>query len=233
LKNSDRFLVAFNSIEMAIKEYSNGDYHVPFSRLIQIARVKNGVVNKFYDDLKEFNELRNAIVHNSIDVNHAIAEPHDDVVEKIEYIEREIKQPKRVIPLFQKKVLTFQSSDSLMEMLKAIKRYAYSKFPIYEEQTFIGLLTKKGIVNWMARHVEELDSISFSRIIIKDVLCHENKNDNYQFIDRLMTIYDVKETFKNPLEKKSPRIDALLITEHGKKDESLLGMITPWDLIHM
>ncbi len=233
MKNSDRFLVAFNSIEIILKKYHNGDSYIPFSRLIQIARKDNATIRRYYDDIKEFSELRNAIVHNTVDVNYAIAEPHDHIVEKIESIEKELIQPKRVFALFQKKVLTFQSTSTLKDILLVINKYSYSKFPVYQEDQFLGLLTKKEIVNWLARQAYSLDSLSFSNTSLKKIIEHERNRKNYKFINKMMTIYEVKEIFKNIIEKDAPRIDALLITEHGKEDQALLGIITPWDIINM
>ena len=233
MKNSDRFLIAFNSIERTLKDNLQADQYMPFSRLISNAKRNNAVIRRFYDDLKEFSELRNAIVHNTFDLNHAIAEPHESIVEQIEFIEQEINKPKKVIPLFQKKVTAFQSDDTLKDILQAINRFSYSKFPVYDDTIFTGLLSKKGIVNWLAKNVEELTSVSFLNTPLRALLEYENKQKNYKFIDRNATIYDVREFFKSINGNDSSRIDALLIAEHGNPDEALLGIITPWDLINM
>lgn len=237
MKNSERFLFAFNSVEMALKEFNKTDEYVPFSRLIQIAKKSDAVIRKYYDDLKEFSELRNAIVHNTIDINFAIAEPHDHVVEKIEMIVKEIKQPKRVIPMYQKEVIVFQASNTLKELLNIINKYAYSKFPIYNGNQFLGLLSKKGIVNWLARNIGRLncvnipDTLNISNTMLMDILKYESKNINYKFIDKNKTIYEVKELFRN-FETALPSIDALLITENGNEHEQLLGIITPYDIVN-
>src|SRR5699024_11877381 len=78
-------------------------------------------LKRYRDDLLEFAELRNAIVHNRIDTDYAIAEPHLSVVESIEAIEQEITEPKKVYPLFSRKVIIFQESDSLRELLTVIR----------------------------------------------------------------------------------------------------------------
>jgi len=243
VKNSDRFLAAFNSIEIALRKYSDEDTFVPFSRLIQKAFKSEAVINRYYNDLKEFSELRNAIVHNTIDVNAAIAEPHDFVVERIEFIENEIKQPKRVIPLFEKTVIKFKSDDTIIDILNTINEHDFSKFPVYENKKFIGLLTKKEIVNWMAKHVQDLPSISYDKILLKDVLSieppeekkkkHKKKQSNHIFVSKHATIYDVKDIFRKTDNSNSPRVEAILITEHGNPSEALLGIITPWDLIDL
>ncbi|OEF99261.1 hypothetical protein BHF71_09280 [Vulcanibacillus modesticaldus] len=231
MRNSDRFLIAFNAIEKYLKEYAPNEHYLPFSKLLHYAKKSNPVVRTFYEDLKEFSELRNAIVHDTFDSSFAIAEPHDKIVEKIEQIEREISQPVKVIPLFQKKVTFFQADDTFIDILRVINKHSYSKFPIYKNGKLIGLLTKKGIVNWMAKNVDLIDTIVFSKITLEELLFHEKKQKNFLFIHKEMNVYDIKEIYKNNLEKDSTRLSALLITENGKPEESLLGIITPTDLI--
>lgn len=50
-------------------------------------------------------------------------------------------------------------------------------------------------------------------------------------MSRNQTVYDAMEIFMRAIEQRKPRIYALLITGQGKATESLLGIITPWDLL--
>lgn len=45
-------------------------------------------------------------------------------------------------------------------------------------------------------------------------------------------IYDAKEIFKDNLEE-GIKIDALLVTENGKEEEGLLGIVTRWDFLRI
>jgi hypothetical protein len=58
--------------------------------------------------LRVYANLRNAIMHNRTDVEYAIAEPHDDIVEMIEYIDCELATPITVEQMFRRKVHTFK-----------------------------------------------------------------------------------------------------------------------------
>ena len=87
VKNSDRFIVAYNRIEKILAEKADSNDYSPFYRLIDKVKITNSVVRKYEDDLREFGDLRNAIVHSRTDVDYVIAEPHDEIVEHIELIE--------------------------------------------------------------------------------------------------------------------------------------------------
>ena len=55
---------------------------------------------------------------------------------------------------------------------------------------------------------------------------------NYKFVSRYITIYEAEEIFKQGVER-GRRFEALLITEHGKTHQKLIGIITPLDIMQV
>ncbi|MGD6961522.1 CBS domain-containing protein [Fictibacillus phosphorivorans] len=231
MKNSDKFLSAFNRIDKYLERFQSGDSYITFTQKIKKSESRNAIVRRYKDILLEFADLRNAIVHELTNPVFVIAEPNNWAVEQIEQIESELLKPKTVIPVFQKKVTHFQASDSLAELLTEIRDKDYSQFPIYDGANYLGLITENGITSWMAKNVEE-DLIQFSQTKLSEILPHIGEEGNYQFISRNESIYIAEEKFKESF-KKGIRLDALLITHNGKPTENLLGIITTWDVIEI
>ncbi|WHX24836.1 CBS domain-containing protein [Virgibacillus halodenitrificans] len=229
-KNSEKFLTAFNRIEKELRSMMINKKDLGFSKMVKILRNSNSLVKRYSEDLLEFAELRNAIVHNKVELTHAIAEPHDSIVDKIETIQEELAHPKKVIPLFNKKVHYFDEQDSLADMLHIIHEKGHTKFPVYANQTFMGLLTQKGITNWLAENNGE-GSFSFNDILLKDVLPFEEK-DNVLFISASTSIYAAVELYKE-YASKGKRLEALLITRNGSQEEKLAGIITTSDILEI
>ncbi|WP_405103429.1 hypothetical protein [Oceanobacillus sp. FSL H7-0719] len=88
-RNSERFLTAFNRIEKRMRSIINSGRNIGFSKMVRMLKNADAVVGQYSDDLLEYAELRNAIVHNKVNITFSIAEPHDSVVEQIEWIEKE------------------------------------------------------------------------------------------------------------------------------------------------
>jgi predicted nucleic acid-binding Zn-ribbon protein len=130
VRNSDRFIFAYNRIEKAMEKMSGLTDYMPFSRLIDKTKKCSAVIRKFEDDLRVYANLRNAIVHNRTDVEYAIAEPHDDIVEMIEYIDRELAKPITVGQMFRRKVHTLKSTDTLLMGLELIRKQKFNQIPI-------------------------------------------------------------------------------------------------------
>ncbi|WP_067840060.1 CBS domain-containing protein [Amphibacillus sediminis] len=231
MSNAERFIVAFNKIEQFFEQELNDAHYVPFVRAAQQLSQTNTVINRYLNDLLEFSELRNAIIHERTEIQYTIAEPHDQVVEAIEGMVEEITAPKRVIPTFQKTLTTLQIGLKLKDVLEVVNKTSYSQFPVYHNKDFVGLLTDKMILHWIATQMEQNFSNLF-QMPLAEVISQDNESANYRFINKDTNIYQAEDLFISSM-KQHERLDALLITEDGKQNQPLLGMISPNDLIEI
>lgn len=229
VKNSDRFIVSYNRIEKALATKVEGNGYLPFYRLIDKAKIKNSVVRKYEDDLREFADLRNAIVHHRTDIDYVIAEPHDEIVERIEDIEQRLSNPLTVGALFGCKVHTLQASDQLTSALQMMEDNKFSQVPFYKDGTFAGLITAAGITYWLAGQSTE-NSISREIPTLSTVYNFEKRKDSFEFVEKDLSVYEADDYFKRAISK-GTRLEALLITENGRPTEELIGIITPFDLL--
>jgi len=229
VRNSDRFIFAFNRIEKSMEKISGLNNYMPFSRLIDKSKHLNAVIRKFEQDLRKCGELRNAIVHNQTNIEYAIAEPHEDIVELIEYIDLELSKPVTVGDIFLRKVHTLQATDILAAGLKLIREKKFNQIPIYQSNKFIGLVTATGITYWLADNMTD-EMISREMPTLLDIYSHEKQKNTYRFIRMDLSVYAAEEYFKKFVAE-GKRLEALLITENGRPEEKLLGIITPLDLM--
>ncbi|MDY0407725.1 hypothetical protein [Paracerasibacillus soli] len=112
--HAERFLTAYNRIEKYLKVQVHDKRELGFSRMVRMLSKSNAVLKQYQDDLLEFAQLRNAIVHNRVDTTYVIAEPHLSIVEQIERIERALTKPKQVIPFSQKRLFNFNRMIRLL-----------------------------------------------------------------------------------------------------------------------
>ncbi|GAB4573002.1 MAG: CBS domain-containing protein [Anaerolineae bacterium] len=228
--NSERFLTAFGSIERQLRLISGLDKRTRFYTLVDKAAERNAGVRRYADDLKEFADLRNAIVHERTD-EHVIAEPNDLAVRLIEHIADLLEHPPGVLPTFAKKVYTMTPEDPISAAAYLMRHHGFSQLPIYDDQgKFRALLTTEDITRWLGECASE-ETISLQETTIARVMaCHcQESGEDYLFFSRKNTFFDVLQAFQES-ERKGCQLVAILITENGHPDESLLGIITIWDL---
>lgn len=229
-ENSDRFLIAFNQIEETIKEFVASKEYITFSKSVELAKRKNSTIRQYEDDLRKYAELRNAIVHHTTSSEHAIAEPHKDVVEAIEKLAELITQPVTVGTTFVRDVFTFEAKDSLSKVLEFFKQKDVMPVPIYQNDRFLGIITPRGMTRWLADAMGK-GRIPWKKTTMGDILKHESNGNNYRFIASKTPIPEAEEIFKEAAAG-GHILEAILITRLGKKEEPLTGIITPLDLIN-
>ena len=149
--NAQRFLASFNNIDYTIKTRYNFNRSMGFSEAVRKAVALNFTVRKFEDDLISYGRLRNAIVHGNDD--YIIAEPHIEVVEKIEKIERLLTTPPRALDTVARRdVLTVNSSKSMREVIMLIASSNYSNLPVFNnENEIIGIANGQKIMDSLGK----------------------------------------------------------------------------------
>ena len=226
---SDRFITSYNRLDHSMRKIVGTQEHMSFFRLIDLAKKHSAIIRKYEADLREYGDLRNAIVHHRTTSEYAIAEPHDEVVEKMEEIEEALTKPITVGQMFSVQVTVFQETDSLSYALKVIKDKKYNQFPVYRGNQFLGLITPVRIVMWMASQAEA-ESFSRTRTTLKQILEYNQTRENFKFIPENLSVYEALETFQHDI-LKGRRLEALLITEDGKPSDKLIGIVTPISLM--
>lgn len=226
--NSQSFLDIFSAIEKWLRQQAGAtDRHASFYNLVETASAANPAVRRFRDELKEFADLRNAIVHERTD-GRVIAEPNDRAVADFERIRLALMKPTAVIPLFQRAVRTRDISDSICAAVCDMREGAFSQLPILSNGTFVALLTSETVVRWLASEVNN-DLVSLLETKIQSVLPHTEDEENVCFLPRRAALHEAVNHFEN-FAARGKNLDAILITEGGRGDQSILGILTVYDL---
>ncbi|WP_421381668.1 CBS domain-containing protein [Bacillus salacetis] len=225
---SERFEAAFNQIHEQLKKLVSARTD-RFTSLVRFG-MRHKAVETFEDELIQFAKLRNAIVHEKISPGYYIAEPHQEVVERIEKIAGILLKPNYAMSIATKNVIWFDGEDSLEGVIHEMKQCTYSQFPVYKDGLCVGLLTTRGIVNWMAEHIAG-SVVNLHNFQVKDILDYE-KTRPISHVPKSINIFEVEEIFEEHHQKKL-ELEAVIITENGLPHETPLGIVTAWDLIEI
>lgn len=231
LRRGERFLAAYHLIEQALRrKWGDRNGKEGFRRLVDGLSDRDWVVGRFRDDLIEFSELRNAMVHERVSPGYLIAVPLTDTVVKIEGIAELVERPPCVYPRFKRNVTVFSPEDGMETVFRAMVDTGFTQFPVYQGTAYRGLLTDGGIAMWVARSLTQ-DSAALLGARVTEVLKSEKNPDRAKFISRRATVYEAEHLFACSGTGDRWRVSALLITENGMPEESLLGIVTPSDIL--
>jgi len=229
MSNAEEFLQYYNLIDQFIKNNDGYDTYVNFSQKVKSS--KNKVVLKFKDELLSLGALRNAIVHNPKIKGDPIAEPHVETVNKIKSLYLKITNPKKVIPTFQFQILGAKEEDFINSILIEMKKRSFSQFPVFNEnEKVVELINTNTIARWLSENMEDNGTILTENVRVKDLIPLIEFKQNYKFISRQTSVYEAYDLFIEQIIRKKRNLDVLFITNTGKKNEDLLGLVTIEDI---
>jgi predicted transcriptional regulator len=228
VSQSERFETAFNRIHKALIQAVKNARTDKFTDLVY--KGKNHAFIRYYEhDLCQFAKLRNALVHEKIEEGYYIAEPHMDIIKKIESIADEFEKPETALSIATKPVYYFQEDDMLADVLDAIKKYSHSRFPIYnQESEYAWLLTSAEIVKYLAEHFANA-KMDLNKVKVK-ALYNERKQHHIVFVSQNSSVFEVEDIFEE-YQARNKKIEGVLITKNGSPKEKPNGIITSWDLL--
>lgn len=220
--NSEVFLEVFTEIEKSLKEICADEFSSNFSELLRKAKGLNQVVNYYASDLKEFAQLRNAIVHTRRQ-NFIIAEPHSEVVAEVIHIKNLLQNPPKVRTVMKLHPYHVTPNVLVKDVLTTFAEKGFMRCPVVDGGKIVGLITAKTIARWLISN-----SFSVGNITVSQLVKFFDAND-YSVVSENSDIVSLIGIFNSSL-RSGTFIQAALVTQSGKADSPLVGILTPSDL---
>ncbi|MBR4456060.1 MAG: CBS domain-containing protein [Solobacterium sp.] len=218
--NAERFLKAYATIEYNLNRMLCKNDYTPFKKLVQMASRHNAVIAKNEEILKEYSDLRNAIVHQIARTEEVIAEPVDSVTEDIERIASLLNEDENVAAYATTPVMIADETTTVKEAWALLRQVNGDKLPVYERDRFLGIVTMSEIAGWMIEGKSADDVVR--KLIVSD-------EPHTKFMCRRASIMDAVLFFDEYMQgsKVSP---VILVTENGDATEKPIGILSSHDL---
>lgn len=228
MSNAERFLRAYNEIDHGLRNQYNFKRAMAFTDIIRRSVLINSVVRKYEDDLIDYSRLRNAIVHSGNETD-IIAEPHTNVVEKLEHIAKLICTPPRAVDsICRKDVLCVSANENIKSVIEKISKSGYSNLPVYDGEKLIGIANGQRLLDAIGRAMLNNRSIDkFSKeMLIGEIVSNQITDTYYAISDESLTLEQALNLFY-----KNRKMLVILITKNGSDYEKPLGIISVADIM--
>ena len=225
--NAARFLKSYNKIESQLKILYNERPTQNFTDLVKRCTDRNITVRRYENELVDYGKLRNAIVHRTGAAGEMfIANPSDEVVVNIEYIEKQICNPPRVVDVFKARKLTAIFADK--PLLTAVQTFGETEkktLVVYDRGKMRGVINSYFLYRLIAARTEAGENVTefLTKTMCGDIL-DDRLLEKYKLLDSAATVFDVFEAFEQRKD-----IYAVIVTEHGAIGEKVLLLLTPSD----
>ncbi|NLC67536.1 MAG: CBS domain-containing protein [Clostridiaceae bacterium] len=234
--NAEKFLAIYNELDTYMRRELNVDSWISHKDLIRRLAEKGNLLIKYNaDDLMTFAELRNAIVHNPYKNQlDPIAEPHSIILSRYENLRNKILKPPLAldtIAIKYKDIYKATLEENTLTVMETMSKKSFTHVPVIEDGKLIGVFSENTIFSFIVNNRNVIIDDEFK---IKDFIdfipINNHCSECFLFRPRNITVIEIVEVFKNDLIG-SKRIAAVFITNNGREDEKILGLITPWDVI--
>lgn len=187
----------------------------------------------YWKDMRSIANIRNVIAHSDLDVDGdegiVVAERTmrvlKDVIELLE-------NPPLVEDVFIRNMKYVKIEDSVSQTIAYMTRHSITHMPVLDKtRNLIGVFSENTIFTRLDR--EEIVAIDVAETLesYRDYLpidCH--KGEYFGFIGLQETLETAKDLF-NQRNEEGKRLVLLYVTKTGRKDQPVLGVLSPYDLI--
>jgi len=228
--NAERFITAYNNIDYGLRTIYNFKRSMSFSDVVRRSVVLNSVVRKYEEDLIDFGRLRNAIIHQG-NSKYIIAEPHDDIVEKIEKLAYLITEPPTALDrVGNTEVITINHDMKVGKAIELIYRTGYSNLPTYNGDKLIGVINGRKLINVLGERIGSGANLQefIEDVTVGEIINHMGDDYYYMLADEKLTIDTAMNYFEN-----NRKLLIILITKGGKDSGKPLKIISSSDIIDM
>ncbi|NLW29578.1 MAG: CBS domain-containing protein [Erysipelothrix sp.] len=225
---SRRFLYAFSIIESVFKSWNDSKNNISFSNYVHRYSKRNDIIRQYRDNLLEYSQLRNAIVHDRAGNNSVIAEPHESVVKEIEHIAKMLTKPPLIKDIPLKDIVVCQIDDDFSSVLKKMSEHGFSQMPVLDGVMVVNVLDSSMALHYLYNHVNENNQIDLKYVKVRDVV-EMDRTEHFKLVYEDETIHDVISLFQVQQEKGSA-LRAIVVLNNESRRKGPIAIITVKDL---
>ena len=228
------FLEVYNELDAHMRKMLNCDETVSHMFVVDQLSQTNKTIRNYKDDLKLYGRLRNAIIHNPFSQKiEVIAEPHPEIVERYKRLRDAILNPAMAlsVAISSERIFSTSMEAGARQVMEVMAKRLFSYVPILDEQKHvIGIFSENTVFLYLTRNeICAVDSNTKISEFAEFTPVRQHANEYFEFVGRNATLAAVKDLFGTGLVERK-RLGAVFITENGKENEAILGMVTAWDV---
>ena len=227
-ENAAKFLKSYNRIESQLKILYGGKATQNFTDLVKRCTDLNMTVRRYENELIDYGKLRNAIVHRATGTEEEvfIANPCDNVVENIAFIEKQLCHPPRLMDAIKiKKIASVFADKPLITAVNAFAETWQKSLVVYDHGKMVGIINSYGLYAEIAAHASDGGDVNkFLRETPCGAIVREEILSRYRLVAEDTTVFDVFKAFED-----QKNLLAVIVTEHGVMGEKAMNIITPTD----
>ena len=228
MNNIDDFKRLFNEFEELTFNICKNDRLTISEAIKELKERRITPYSTQYNFIEFCRRLRNSNSHTNNDSEYLIYT--DKLIENLKNVINIIKHPYKVYDKATHPVVSFNENNRVRTVMKKMDELNYTHIPIYDDnKNLIGIFSENAIFNYLYNDeiIEINDDTTFNDI---KKYINLNNSENIKFVAKNELYDNIINEFISEF-KKGSKLSCVMVTEHGKRNEYILGIITAWDII--
>ena len=224
---SDEFIDLYKQLEDALEEKFSGMKRRYSSVVFEyINHYESAPVR---ESLNLCREIRNLMTHSANLGGVPIVEPSEPVVEALRAALEYVQRPPLALEYATtgQRIVCAGLSDRVLKLMAMMDKNGFSHIPILDKKRFISVSTIFSclLLDPELRLTQETTIRELGQMLPVD-----RHIENYAFVDRRTPLLEARRMFEK-IRGRNKRLSVIFITETGSREEPLLGMLTPYDVM--
>lgn len=228
MNNNQRFFSLYRELE---NELTGGRYRDMLEAFQALAQ-HDSRLTPYVDELYNFRSLRNIEAHrpDSMEYYEITEQSIQLLTEILQLVQHPVHAAQLGVPVSRLVMATM--STPIHQVVEWMHTKPYSNIPIIDAQRhLLGVFSDDVLLQYYYSHPQhhEKDSLTVSDLQAYWPI-ESHIKETYLFVSRDSTFDTLLDIFQHPYRGKK-RVAAIFVTHSGLPTESILSMITPWDVL--
>lgn len=227
---TEEFLELYRQLEDALEERYRNQRRRFSSVVVEFIREEESAPVR--EKLEVCREIRNLLTHTVGLQGKPVVEPSAPVVEALEEVISYVKRPPLALEYAVRgeKIMTARLDQKALKLMEQMEKTGYSHIPVMQNGSFCGVFSAGTVFRCQLYSGGKSLTPETTLRDLKKYLEPGEHPENYEFVGKDTSYLTVRRLFERP-RGKNRRISVIFITETGRQNERLLGMLTPWDVL--
>ena len=184
------------------------------------------------DKLDICRHIRNLMAHSANMDGEPVVEPSEPVVDALREVLDFVRRPPLALDYATRgeRVLKVNARQKVLRVMEVMEKNGYSHVPVMKEERFYGVFSVGSVFRYLLKNGGKGVTPETTIRDMRGYLAVEEHIENYEFVPATATYIYVRQRFEQ-VRAKNKRVAVIFITQDGKPDQPLLGMLTPWDVL--
>ena len=234
-EKSSTFLRLYNDLDETLRERYQGEdgFSYVARYASELRRSPSFSVAARGRKIDEIREIRNLLVHD-LDMNaDCLLSISDSTIELLQNELRLLLNPKTAYQVATpvSKLIRAEGEDLVPSLLAKMNERGYMQLPCLDNKNrLLGVLSPNAILVFLSRGGVFHEGLRLKEIQgylpIEKHIC-----EHYAFLPRLATEEEASALYHD-FYQKGKKLAMVFVTEHGKPEEAVIGILTAYDIVH-